>query len=94
MLKFTYKGKVTTGIELEQEQSLLNAAIKGGIGLNHRCGGHARCGSCIVTIEEGQDQLSPVGATEGSVLKILKAASDQRLACQALAKGDVCCRID
>jgi ferredoxin len=35
-----------------------------------------------------------MGAAEARVLKVLKAAPDQRLACQAWAQGDVVCRID
>jgi ferredoxin len=94
MSKVTFKGKITAEIDLERELSLLTAATKEGVPLTHRCGGHARCGTCLVTVEQGQDQLSGMGAAESRVLNILRAGQDQRLACQALVKGDVCCRID
>ncbi len=94
MFKVTFRGKITAEIDLERELSLLAAAAKGEIALIHRCGGHARCGTCLVTIEQGQEQLSPMGTAETRVLKTLKAREDQRLACQTLAKGDVCCRVD
>jgi adenylate cyclase len=89
-----FKGKHIGEIHLERELSLLAAAAKGEIALNHRCGGHARCGTCLLTVEEGAQNLSPVGAAEARILKVLKAGPDQRLGCQAWAQGDVTCRID
>lgn len=93
MFKVTFKGRTTTAVDLEREISLLAAAAKGEVAINHRCGGHARCGSCLVTVEEGQEQLSEMGEAEARVLKILKASQAQRLACQTQASGDVSCRI-
>jgi len=94
MFKVRFKGKASGETELEQESSLLGAANRGKVALPHRCGGHARCGTCLVTIEEGQENLSPVGTSETRILKILKAQEGQRLACQAWANGDVCCQVD
>jgi ferredoxin len=59
--------------------------------LTHRCGGHARCGTCLVTILSGQEKLSDPLAAEKRILQILKAEANQRLACQAWARGDVSC---
>jgi len=94
MFKITFRGKSTTEVDLEQESTLLSAAAKGGAGLNHRCGGHARCGTCKVTVVEGAEHLSETGAAEARILKILKASPEQRLACQAWAKGEVCCKVE
>jgi ferredoxin len=94
MFKVYFKGKHIGEIELERELSVLAAAAKGAVALNHVCGGHARCGTCLITVEQGDGNLSPVGAAEARVLKILKAKPDQRLGCQAWAQGDVTCRID
>ncbi len=94
MFKITFRGKKITEVELEQESTLLVAASRSGADLNHRCGGHARCGTCRITVEEGAEHLSEAGAAESRILKILKAEPDQRLACQAWAKGEVCCRVE
>lgn len=94
MFKVTFKGRITAEIDLDKELSLLAAAAKGEASLAHRCGGHARCGTCLVTVEEGQDQLTEMGSAESRILRILKARKDQRLACQAWARGNVCCRVD
>lgn len=94
MFKITFHGKATAEVEMEQESTLLSAANKGGTGLNHRCGGHARCGTCKLTVVEGAEQLSAPGAAEARILKILKAEPNQRLACQAWARGEVCCKVE
>ncbi len=94
MFKVVFKGKQIGEITLEREASLLAAAAKGELALTHRCGGHARCGTCVITVEDGAAHLTPMGAAEARILKVLKAGPDQRLGCQAWAQGDVTCRID
>ena len=87
-----FDGKKTGSADCEQEISLLAASTKAAVSLPHRCGGHARCGTCLVTIVEGSEHLSETGAAETRVLKVLKAGPDQRLACQAWARGVVSCQ--
>jgi adenylate cyclase len=94
MFKITFHGTTTTEAELEQESTLLAAAAKSGAELTHRCGGHARCGTCRITVVEGAEHLSEPGTAESRILQILKATPDQRLACQAWAKGEVCCKVE
>ncbi len=94
MFKVTLKGRQVIHIELERELSIMAAAAKGEQPLNHTCGGHARCGTCLVTVEEGGANLTPIGATEARILRVLKARPDQRLGCQAWASGDVTCKVD
>lgn len=84
-----FDGKKPGTADCEQETALLAASTKAAVPLPHRCGGHARCGTCLVTIVEGAEHLSEKGATEIRVLAVLKAKPDQRLACQAWARGDV-----
>ena len=94
MFKVIFKGKLIGEIALEREASILAAAAKGEVTLTHRCGGHARCGTCVITVEDGAAHLTPMGTAEARILKVLKANPDQRLGCQAWAQGDVTCRID
>ena len=93
MFTVSFKGRAQGEVQIERELSLLVCSTKAGAEFTHRCGGHARCGTCIVTIESGMEQLSPAGISEQRILKILKAKPDQRLACQAWAQGDVVCQI-
>lgn len=93
MFKVTFRGKIAIDVDLEQEASLLTAANRVKAPLSHRCGGHGRCGTCLVNVEQGAQNLSPAGTTESRVLRILKARANQRLACQAWVKGDVACSV-
>ncbi|MBW4544570.1 MAG: (2Fe-2S)-binding protein [Symplocastrum torsivum CPER-KK1] len=51
------------------------------------CGGYGQCGTCIVEIVEGVDNLSPRTPVETRKLK--KKPDSYRLACQALVNGPV-----
>jgi adenylate cyclase len=84
-----FEGKTPGTAECDRETALLAASAKASVPLPHTCGGHARCGTCLVTVQAGADHLSEVGAAETRVLKALKASPDQRLACQTWARGDV-----
>lgn len=89
MHSIKFDGKKPGVAECDRETAILAASAKAGVPLNHRCGGHARCGTCVVTVVEGAEHLSEMGAAEMRVLLALKAAPDQRLGCQAWARGDV-----
>ncbi len=93
MFTVSFQGKSSGEVQLGHELSLLTIATKAGVDLHHRCGGHARCGTCIVTIESGSENLSEPLSAEKRILTILKAGPDQRLACQAWAQGDVSCMV-
>ena len=51
------------------------------------CGGVGQCGTCIVEILEGMENLSPKTPFEERRLK--RKPPSYRLACQTLAHGDV-----
>jgi len=50
------------------------------------CGGYGQCGTCIVKIVEGMENISPRTPVEN---KKLKKKPDYRLACQALVNGAI-----
>ena len=48
------------------------------------------CGSCLVTILEGAENLEPPAETEKTTLESLGASENQRLLCQTvIKKGEV-----
>lgn len=51
------------------------------------CGGYGQCGTCIVEIVEGIENLSPPTDVENRKLK--KKPANYRLACQTLVNGPV-----
>lgn len=51
------------------------------------CGGYGQCGTCIVEVVEGMENLSPRTPVEEQKLK--KRPPTHRLACQTLVNGPV-----
>ncbi|HIK17230.1 MAG TPA: (2Fe-2S)-binding protein [Leptolyngbyaceae cyanobacterium M33_DOE_097] len=51
------------------------------------CGGYGQCGTCVVAITEGFENLSPRTAVENQKLK--RKPANFRLACQTLVNGEV-----
>lgn len=49
------------------------------------CGGYGQCGTCIVEIVEGMENLSPL--TEVEKRKLRKKPDNYRLSCQVLVNG-------
>jgi ferredoxin len=48
-----------------------------------------RCGSCLVQVQAGSDNLRVPSAREARTLEVLDAEPDWRLACQCVVMGDV-----
>ena len=51
------------------------------------CGGYGQCGTCLVEIVEGMENISP--RTEVENRKLKKKPETYRLACQTLVNGPV-----
>ncbi len=51
------------------------------------CGGYGQCGTCIVEIVEGIDNLPPRTEAEERILR--KKPDTYRLACQTLVNGNI-----
>ncbi len=54
------------------------------------CGGYGQCGTCIVDIVEGMENLSP--RTDAEEQKLRKRPDSYRLACQTLVNGEIAVR--
>ena len=57
------------------------------VGKMMNCGGYGQCGTCIVEIADGMENLSPRTDVENRKLK--KKPENYRLACQTLVNGPV-----
>ncbi|MBK4729050.1 (2Fe-2S)-binding protein [Oxynema sp. CENA135] len=57
------------------------------VGKMMNCGGYGQCGTCVVEIVEGMENLSPRTPVENQKLK--KKPENYRLACQTLVNGPV-----
>lgn len=51
------------------------------------CGGYGQCGTCVVEVTEGMENLSP--KTDVEKRKLKKKPESYRLACQTLVNGPV-----
>lgn len=73
--------------------NLRQKAIESGIDLYTfrgklmNCGGYGQCGTCVVEIADGMDNLSP--KTDVEKRKLRKKPESYRLACQTLVNGPV-----
>ena len=89
-IRFEQEGQQVGCIE---GANLRKAAVDAGInpykGLNNlnNCGGVGQCGTCVVEVVAGAENLSPRTAVEERKLK--KWPANCRLACQTLVNGPV-----
>jgi len=51
------------------------------------CGGYGQCGTCVVEVVEGMENLSP--KTDVETRKLKKKPDSYRLACQTLVNGAI-----
>ncbi len=81
-------------IEAQEGQTIMEAAWADGLYWPTTCGGQGICTSCACTIEEGAENLDPLGRSERTTLSADRGAAalrdgSLRLACQARVRGDV-----
>ena len=80
-------------VKVPHGTSILNAAIKNDIDLDHFCGGTCSCSTCRIEIVSGGENLSKMKPNEAMVLGHEKSQRGDRLSCQAKAIGPVVVRI-
>ena len=76
-------------------ESVLQAALRHGIDVEHACGGFCACSTCHVIIEEGMESTSEAGDDEEDRLDTAEGLTlKSRLSCQTeLTGGPVRLRI-
>lgn len=76
-------------------ESLLDVALHAGVeDLRHLCAGICACITCHVIVEQGDENLSPMERDEEDRLyRIPNLSVHSRLACRAVARGDVTARV-
>lgn len=74
-------------IEVEERQTILNAALAAGIPHTHVCGGAARCSTCRVVVLDGAENVDPPNEKERALAARLRLPSTVRVACQATVRG-------
>lgn len=74
--------------DFEFKTDLLTAAQSVGVFVRTSCEGDGQCGECLIRIEEGGSNLSPILEDEIGAI----GRKGLRLACRAKLKGDVVVR--
>jgi phenol hydroxylase P5 protein len=77
-------------LEVEEDQTILDACLRNGIWLPHACG-HGLCGTCKVTIVEGEVDH---GNASSFALMDFERDEGRTLACSAKLLGDVTIEAD
>ncbi|ERI05892.1 2Fe-2S iron-sulfur cluster-binding protein [Aneurinibacillus aneurinilyticus] len=75
-------------LEVSKESNLLRMSIRYEGGIPYKCGGGI-CGTCVVKIDDGAQNLSKVSKKEVERLGEDLIAQGYRLACQTFVNGDV-----
>ena len=89
-IKFVKENKdidASIGANLRFKAQENNIDIYTFMGKLTQCGGYGQCGTCVVDIVEGTQNLSPRTAVEDRMLK--KRPSSCRLACQTTVNGPI-----
>ena len=75
--------------DVNEGQSVLEAALRANLPLTHACGGRAKCSTCRVWVLEGLDACPPRTALEAAMAARLGLGPEVRLACQLKPAGDM-----
>ncbi|MFM2153121.1 MAG: hypothetical protein RL199_1556 [Pseudomonadota bacterium] len=80
-------------VDARSDENLRDAAIRCGVHVPSTCGGVASCGLCKVKVVDGADRLNAM--TQGEIGKLGNVffITKERLACQAVASGDLTCEV-
>jgi adenylate cyclase len=79
-------------IEAHDGETVLAASLRAGIPHQHLCGGHARCSTCRIEIQQGAEHCVPLTVAEQRIAEQLRFDAALRLACQTVADGPLTVR--
>ena len=84
--RFEEKGKEpVTLTNIEDDQSILEVALKNNINLHHNCGGVCACSTCHLYINKGDDFLEELSDKEEDFIdRAVNPRINSRLGCQCV----------
>jgi ferredoxin len=89
-IKFVNENKeaiAMDGVNLRIKAMENNVDIYKFMGKMTNCGGYGQCGTCVVEIVEGLENLSP--RTDFEAFKLKRKPDNYRLACQVIVNGNI-----
>ena len=78
-----------SGFDINENETILEAALRANIPLAHACGGVAKCSTCRVSVLDGIENCEARTENELSLSDSLGFGNEMRLACQTRLRGDV-----
>ncbi|HET8816683.1 ISC system 2Fe-2S type ferredoxin [Pseudidiomarina aestuarii] len=76
-------------IDANDGETVLDVALRNGIGIEHACEKVCACTTCHVYVREGMDSLPEINDNEDDMLdKAWGLDPDSRLSCQAKVSGE------
>lgn len=84
--RFEEKGKEpVTLTNIEDDQSILEVALKNNINLHHNCGGVCACSTCHLYVNKGDDFLEELSDKEEDFIdRAINPRINSRLGCQCV----------
>jgi 2Fe-2S ferredoxin len=84
--KFEQKGLAPITLNnIEDDQSLLEVALKNNIELHHNCGGVCACSTCHLYLEKGEDFVEELSDKEEDFIdRAVSPRLNSRLGCQCV----------
>ncbi|MBP6025540.1 2Fe-2S iron-sulfur cluster-binding protein [Ferruginibacter sp.] len=84
--KFEQKGlEPVTLTNIEDDQSILEVALKNNIDLHHNCGGVCACSTCHLYLEQGEDFVEELSDKEEDFIdRAISPRLNSRLGCQCV----------
>lgn len=84
--KFEQKGlEPVTLNNIEDDQSILEVALKNNIELHHNCGGVCACSTCHLYLEQGEDFVEELSDKEEDFIdRAINPRLNSRLGCQCV----------
>ena len=77
-------------IEVQEGDSILDAAHDNDIQLNHNCGAVCACSTCQVYIDKGMDSLTEISDKEEDFIdRAINPRINSRLGCQCVVTSDI-----
>ncbi len=81
-------------VEVNAGDSVLDAAVKGALPLEHACGGVCACSTCHVIVRQGFEALTPASEREEDMLDNAPClTTTSRLGCQIEVNADLAVEI-
>lgn len=80
-------------ITVEESRPLLQQLQSHYIDWLHACGGKGRCTTCKCIVIKGEESLVPPTRFEERYFELGELKAGERLACQAIVKGDIVIRV-